>query len=103
MTQGTPAARLTEEAYRGVGNGLDLWSPLGNPRGNPHLTDDLLYDTAATKYPRRGEVFCFESHRVKNFAYANKAARDEWARKRHSGEVEADYTPDGEFYDAVAR
>ena len=99
--QGTPVARFTYCEYRGVGKGLDLWSFVGNPRGNPHLGDDLLYDKEATKYATKGKVFCVESHRVGNFPYANKISRDDWGQRIHFGEVEADYTHEDEFRDAV--
>ena len=44
-----------------------------------------------------------EARRARSSAYPDKVPRGDWGRRIRFGEVDPDYTPDGEFYDAVAR
>lgn len=62
----------------------------GEPTGEPHLTDELLFDTAEKRYGRQRQVLRVEARRIKNLAYADKSPRDEWHRKIQFGEAESD-------------
>ena len=103
MIQNSPVARLTDEEYKCVSGGLVLCTFLENTRGDTHLSDDWLYDKEESGRASHGKVFCAEARRVATVTYANKMSRDEWGERLHFGEVEADYTREGEFYDAVVR
>ena len=49
----------------------------------------------------QGKVFWVEDRRVENFTYGRKMSRDAWQKRIHLGQVDADYAPEDEFYDAV--
>ena len=59
------------------------------------------------KNPRSvpGREKSFPSYQIEwgDFAYANKMPMDGREKIIHFGEADADYTPEGEFYDAVVR
>ena len=63
--------------------GLGLWSFLGYRRANPRLIEASPYDKEAMKSAMRGEVFVFESHRLWEFAYANKISMGDWVQMIH--------------------
>ena len=98
-----PEPRISDKEFEGLKQAIELWSLLGNKEGVEHLNGDLLYDDDAMKYARQGKVFCAESQRAHNFAYANRMARDDWGQRLHFGETPSGYTPEDEFYDALVR
>ena len=59
--QNAPSARLTGEEFDGAGEGLGPWLVLDNPRGDPHISDDFIYDEEAMKRARPGDVCLFRT------------------------------------------
>ena len=49
--------------------------------------------------PAMGQMFCFGSHRTRNFTHANRAARGDWKQMIQYGEI----AKCDEFYAALVR
>ena len=102
-TSKDPTPWLTDKQLSGISRALHIWAMIENPTGNSHLGDSLFYDGDAAGYARQGEMSSIDSQRTKNLTHANSVARDEWEQGIFFGEAGKEYTPEGEFYDALVR
>ena len=103
--QNGPLPRIPEWEFAGVSRALDIWSRLEDPNGNPHVAEDIFFEEHATKYARHGGggLFCVESHRARDFTYANRVARAAWGEISTLEKYAHGGTTGGEFPDALVR